>query len=70
MKYKITLLSLLALVGISSLAFSQNVIVKKTYYDIYQTKLKAEWQQTANGYLNGYYKEYYLSGRLYIDRLG
>jgi hypothetical protein len=69
MKYKITLLSLLALVGISSLAFSQNVIVKKTYYDIYQTKLKAEWQQTANGYLNGYYKEYYLSGRLYIDRL-
>ena len=47
----------------------QNIIVKKTYYDIYQTKLKAEWQQTANGYTNGYYKEYYPSGKIYIDRI-
>ncbi len=48
---------------------AQNLVIKKTYYDIYQTKLKAEWQQTANGYINGYYKEYYPSGKLYIDRI-
>jgi hypothetical protein len=48
---------------------AQNTIVKKTYYDIYKTKLKAEWQQTANGYTNGYYKEYYPSGKIYIDRI-
>jgi hypothetical protein len=53
----------------NTLVFGQNTIVKKTYYDGYHTKLKAEWQQTANGYTNGFYKEYYPSGKIYIDRI-
>ncbi len=53
----------------NTLVFGQNTIVKKTYYDVYHTKLKAEWQQTANGYTNGFHKEYYPSGKIYIDRI-
>ncbi len=51
------------------LIHGQNTVIKKTYYDINHTKLKAEWQQTANGYTNGFYKEYYPSGKIYIDRI-
>jgi hypothetical protein len=47
---------------------AQNVVIKKTYFDYKKTKLKSEWQQSGNGYINGYYKEYHTNGKLYIDR--
>ncbi len=47
---------------------AQNVVIKKTYFDYKKTKLKSEWQQSGNGYINGYYKEYHSNGKLYIDR--
>ncbi len=49
--------------------FAQKLVVKKTYYDIYQTKLKAEWQESGNGQKNGYYKEYYSNGQISIDKI-
>ena len=53
----------------STVLYAQNVVVKRKYYDLRQTKLKAEWQQTANGYTNGFYREYFPNGQLYIDRV-
>jgi hypothetical protein len=65
---KIYLIVAVLTIIMSNSVYGQNLVVKKTYHDVYNTKLKAEWQQTANGYMNGYYKEYYPSGKLYIDR--
>lgn len=53
---------------LSLFSSAQNVVIKKTYFDYKKTKLKSEWQQSGNGYINGYYKEYHSNGKLYIDR--
>lgn len=51
---------------LSLFSSAQNVVIKKTYFDYKKTKLKSEWQQSGNGYINGNYKEYHSNGINYI----
>ena len=63
--------ALFMLVLINSFVFCQNqkTIIKKTYYDVFNTNLMEEMQVTGNGYINGYYKKYHKNGKLAIDKI-
>lgn len=52
-----TTLLLFLLISLAFQSYSQKII--KTYYDLYNLKLKEEYQVDKNGFMNGYYKSFF-----------
>jgi hypothetical protein len=69
MRTQFLIQNLIILTSSFNLTFSQGSVTKRTYYDYNKTKLRSEWQEAANGYINGFYKEYHANGKIYVDRI-